>query len=245
MIEQLLAYHLAAREKVTTKFEPFPSVLVHIYEYRMAQAKGNTMVSPAFAKQFPLLEREANHPMTEHDQDFDLIRRMKAGDNDAVRELYARYGQRLHAYALRLTNDPDAAEDVTQTTLVTVWQTAHTFRGEGRLIAWLLGIVHHTAMKSLRHIYQPLDALEESRGEDQLSPEEQTQVEEKTRWVRQGLASLSAEHRAVLELVFYQGLTLNEVAEVCNCPLGTVKSRLSYARQHLRGVLSRTEEDWR
>jgi RNA polymerase sigma-70 factor (ECF subfamily) len=49
----------------------------------------------------------------------------------------------------------------------------------------------------------------------------------------------------VLELVFYQGLTLQEVAEVCNCPLGTVKSRLSYARRHLRGVLSRSEEVWR
>jgi len=117
----------------------------------MAQEKGNTMVSPALTKQFPLLEREINHPMTEHDQDVKLIRRMKAGDDNAVRELYTRYGQRLHAYALRLTNDPDIAEDVTQNTLVTAWQTAHTFRGEGRLIAWLLGIVHHTAMKSLRH----------------------------------------------------------------------------------------------
>ena len=46
----------------------------------------------------------------------------------------------------------------------------------------------------------------------------------------------------MLELVFYQGLTLNEVAEVCSCPLGTVKSRLSYARRHLRGVLNRGEE---
>jgi RNA polymerase sigma-70 factor (ECF subfamily) len=65
------------------------------------------------------------------------------------------------------------------------------------------------------------------------------------RWVRKGLQDLSTEHRAVLELVFYQGLTLQEVAEVCNCPLGTVKSRLSYARRHLRGVLGRNEEIWR
>ncbi|MEW6401468.1 MAG: sigma-70 family RNA polymerase sigma factor [Chloroflexota bacterium] len=179
--------------------------------------------------------------MTEHDQDLDLLRRMQAGDDDAVRELYARYGQRLYAYALRLTNDPAAAEDVTQNTLVTAWREAGKFRGDGRVIAWLLGIVHHTAMKSLRHAHQPLDAIEEAVPEINASPEEQAQIGETKRTVRMALQSLSPEHRAVLELVFYQGLTLNEIAEVLDCPLGTVKSRLSYARQHLRGVLSRTE----
>ncbi len=189
--------------------------------------------------------QETQTAMTQPVDDLDLIRRMQAGDDDAVRDLYARYGQRLYAYALRLTNDPAAAEDVVQTTLVTAWQTVHKFRGEGRLIAWLLGIVHHTAMKSLRHMHQPLDAMEDTVSGNQPTPEDQAEVDETKRWVRQGLNSLSVEHRAVLELVFYQGLSLDEVAKVCNCPLGTVKSRLSYARQHLRGILSRTEEDWR
>lgn len=189
--------------------------------------------------------QETQAVMTQPVDDLDLIRRMQAGDDDAVRDLYARYGQRLYAYALRLTNDPAAAEDVVQTTLVTAWQTVHKFRGEGRLIAWLLGIVHHTAMKSLRHMHQPLDAMEDTVSGNQPTPEDQAEVDETKRWVRQGLNSLSVEHRAVLELVFYQGLSLDEVAKVCNCPLGTVKSRLSYARQHLRGILSRTEEDWR
>jgi RNA polymerase sigma-70 factor (ECF subfamily) len=189
--------------------------------------------------------QETQRNMTEQDLDLDLLRRMKAGDDDAVRELYACHGQRLYAYALRLTNDSDVAEDVVQTTLVTAWRTAHTFRGEGRLIAWLLGIVHHTAMKSLRHMHQPLEEMEETVSGDQPTPENQAEAGETKRWVHQGLQSLSPEHRAVLELVFYQGLSLNEVAEVLNCPLGTVKSRLSYARQHLRGVLNRTEENWR
>ncbi len=181
--------------------------------------------------------------MTRPVDDLNLIRRMQAGDDDAVRDLYAQYGQRLYAYALRLTNDPATAEDVTQTTLVTAWRTARTFRAEGRLIAWLLGIVHHTAMKSLRSTTRYLDDVaEETVSEDQPSPEEQAQVKDERRWVRQGIQSLSPEHRAVLELVFYQELSLNETAQVLNIPLGTVKSRLSYARTHLRGVLARTEE---
>lgn len=199
------------------------------------------MVSSAIAKQIPHVQ-SIRHRMTAQEQDLDLIRRMASGDENALRELYAAYGQRLYAYALRLTNDPAAAEDVVQETLVTAWRSAGKFRGEGRPIAWLLGIVHHSALKSMRHASQPLD---ESEPASNASPEEQAQAEEMRRWVRMGLQDLSTEHRAVLELVFYQGLTLQEVAEVCHCPLGTVKSRLSYARRHLRGVLGRNEEVWR
>ena len=189
------------------------------------------------------LARQTQANMMQPVDDLDLIRRMQAGDDDAVRDLYAQYGQRLYAYALRLTNDPATAEDVTQNTLVTAWQTAKNFRAEGRLIAWLLGIVHHTAMKAIRNRANYLDDVaEESIREDQPSPEEQAQVKDERRWVRQGMQSLSPEHRAVLELIFYQELTLNEVAQVLGVPLGTVKSRLSYARTHLRGVLARTEE---
>ncbi|MBK9924846.1 MAG: RNA polymerase sigma factor [Anaerolineales bacterium] len=191
----------------------------------------------------PWKSQETQATMTQSVDDLDLIRRMQAGDDDAVRDLYAQYGQRLHAYALRLTNDPATAEDVTQNTLVTAWRTARTFRGEGRLIAWLLGIVHHTAMKAIRNNANYLDdVVEEIVSEDQPSPEEQAQVKEEKRWVRQGIQSLSPEHRAVLELVFYQELSLNETAQVLKVPIGTVKSRLSYARTHLRGVLTRTEE---
>jgi RNA polymerase sigma-70 factor (ECF subfamily) len=183
--------------------------------------------------------------MNSQDSESNLIRHIATGDESALRELYAAYGQRLYAYALRITNDPATAEDVTQETLIIAWRTASKFRGEGRLIAWLLGIVHHNAVKALRHIAPSLEVMEEAVPALNESPEEMAQTGEMRRWIHRGLQSLSTEHRAVLELVFYQGLSLKEVAEVCNCPPGTVKSRLSYARQHLRGVLSRNEENWR
>lgn len=188
--------------------------------------------------------QETQTSMTQPADDLDLIHRLQTGDDHAVRELYARHGQRLYAYALRLTNDPSTAEDVTQHTLVTAWRTAHQFRGQGRLLAWLLGIVHHTAMKSLRNTNRYLDEVaDETIPEPTPSPEEQAQAREMKRWVRQGLNSLSPDHRAVLELVFYQGLSLNEAATVLDCPVGTVKSRLSYARRHLKDALSRSEEN--
>lgn len=179
--------------------------------------------------------------------DSQLLHRIAIHDDAALHELYAAYGQRLYAYALRLSSDPASAEDVIQETLVTVWRTAGKYRGEGRVLAWLLGIVHNLALKTLRQRSIPItDALEKTLPAPTPSPEAQAQINDQTRWLQQGLQNLSPEHRAVLELVFYQGLSLEETAQVCNCPLGTVKSRLSYARQHLRGLLSRQNvEEWR
>jgi RNA polymerase sigma-70 factor (ECF subfamily) len=188
-------------------------------------------------------EHSAARPMTDPLHDLELIRRIAARDEAALRELYAAYGQRLYAYALRLTGDPAVAEDVVQDALVVTWQSAGRFRGEGRVLAWLLGIVHHTALKSLRHRSQPLsDEMQERLPDAGPALEEAAQAAEQSRALRRGIDSLSPEHRAVLELVFYQHLSLEETAAVCGCPVGTVKSRLSYARQHLRGLLSRMED---
>ncbi len=178
--------------------------------------------------------------MNQDDYDLALVKRLAAGEDEAMRELYAAYGQRLYSYALRLTDDPHQAGDVVQDTLVAAWRSAHTFRGDGRLLAWLLGIVHHTALKSLRHRTGLItDELEETLEAASVTPERQYEQDEQTNQLRSGMQALSAEHRVVLELVFYQGLSLEETARVCRVPLGTIKSRLSYARRCLRGILSR------
>lgn len=187
--------------------------------------------------------------MPEADQEINLIRLIAAGDESALHELYARCGQRLFAFALQLTGDTAIAEDVVQDTLVVVWQSAGKFRGDARLITWLLGIVHHISMKTLRHRSQPITPVMESELTDPgLSPEESARMTERTQAVRRAFQTLSPQHRAVLELVFYQDLSLEETARVCRCPLGTVKSRLSFARKHLRAALERmgnNVEDWR
>ena len=184
-------------------------------------------------------DREPAHPMTEPFPDTETLARIAGGDPAALSELYTLYGQRLYAYALRLCGEPALAEDVVQEALVTVWKSAGSFRGEGRVISWLLGIVHHTAMKTLRRGQRAqAEELPESLPDGQRTLEEQLQDRERMADLKHGLQRLSPDHRAVLELVFYQGMTLEETAAICGCPLGTVKSRLSYARQHLRGLLA-------
>lgn len=172
-----------------------------------------------------------------------LIREIAAGNEDALRALYETYGARMVALALRITGDPFSAEEAVQESLVAAWQGARRYRGESRLIVWLLGIVHHKALNQVRgRMRSAQTALEEGPQEPPDSaptPDEQAALSDRRSQVQAGLQTLSPEHRLTLELVFYQGLTLNEAAEVCGCPVGTVKSRLNSAKASLRGALHR------
>jgi RNA polymerase sigma-70 factor (ECF subfamily) len=103
----------------------------------------------------------------------------------------------------------------------------------------LLGIVHHKSLNAPPPARWPVKKILEAAPADEPSPDERVFSLEQRRLVRAGLDRLSLEHRMVLELVFYQGLTLNEASQVLGCPLGTVKSRLNHAKASLRGALVR------
>ncbi len=168
------------------------------------------------------------------------LRQIMAGQEEALDELVSAYGQRLFAYALRLSGDGALAEDVVQETLLVVWRSTGRFRGQGRVIAWLLGIIHHVALKMLRGQKQTVSAAwVENLPAEVSTPEERIQMSDRQRQLHEGMSRLSPQHREVLELVFFQKLTLAEVAAVIGCPTGTVKSRLNYARKQLRGELLR------
>lgn len=170
------------------------------------------------------------------DPDADLVRRMAAGEEDALQALYAAYGRRLFAYALRLTASQPLAEEVLQDSLLGAWRSAAAYRGEARVLTWLLGIVHHQALNATRRRSLPLTALDKASplADGAGQPERHLEAREQRRALQAALDTLSPDQRAAVELVFYQGLSLAEVAQVCRCPLGTVKSRLSYARARLR-----------
>lgn len=186
------------------------------------------------------MEITLNRSLPAVDSERELIRQIAAGSEDALRALVDSCGQRLYAYALRVTGDPAGAEEAVQESLVAVWKGAGRYKGEGRAVAWLLGIVHHKALSLLRErVFDSLDAPSGDPPARDPLPGEQVEVSEQRRLVRAGLESLSLEHRLALELIFYQGLTLQEAALVCACPVGTIKSRINYAKASLRGALSR------
>jgi RNA polymerase sigma-70 factor (ECF subfamily) len=173
--------------------------------------------------------------------DTELLRQVAAGDEAAFAELYDLYAPAVYNYLLRLVNESTVAEEILQEVFLAMWQSAHRFREEAKVKTWLFRIAHHQAVSWLRRTRAVL------WPDDDLEDEEHDHIEEHlTRsWqidqVRAALARLSPNHRAVIELTFVQGLSYSEIAEVMSCPIGTVKSRMSYALRHLNTLLIEAE----
>lgn len=171
--------------------------------------------------------------------DENLVRQIAAGDGHALEALYARYSAPLYRYVLRLVHETTVAEDLLQEVFVAVWRGASRFKGRAQVRTWIFRIAHNQAVNWLRR-QRPalrLNAVEglPSKGDPVV---DRTMARWRADQVRQALPRLSAKHRAVLELTFYHGFSQAEIAQIVGCPVGTVKSRMSYARRYLRQALS-------
>jgi RNA polymerase sigma-70 factor (ECF subfamily) len=172
--------------------------------------------------------------------DQQLLQGTARRDEGAFENLYRRHSTSLYNYLLRLTHKEDVAEELLQEVFVAVWEGASRFRGQAKVSTWLFRIAHHRAVDWLRK-QRPtlLEDDEHLPADDRLEPETEALEDWRADQVQIALSQLSPDHRAVLELIFFQELSYREVARVIDCPVGTVKSRVSYAKRHLNGVLKR------
>ncbi len=128
---------------------------------------------------------------TKTDSDQVLLQRITEGDEDALRALFAAHGRSMYSFALRLTNDPATAEEVVQESLVAVWQGAGYYRGNSRIITWLLGIVHHKALNILRKREDvSLDDLQIPLPSSSQPPGNLVETHDRNSLVREGLEQL-------------------------------------------------------
>jgi RNA polymerase sigma-70 factor (ECF subfamily) len=172
-----------------------------------------------------------------------LIRQVAAGDQQAFGILYDQYSTAVYNYLVRLIHEPQTAEDLLQEVFMVLWQSARNFREEARVKTWLLSIAHHQAVSWLRrhHPALPLDdSVDTTSDEVQLDDQFVQTWEADRAWDQ--LDQLSPKHRAVIELAFVHNLPYADIAKVLDCPIGTVKSRMSYALKQLNGVLKRTAD---
>ncbi len=170
-----------------------------------------------------------------------MLRQVAAGDETAFAELYDLYAPSVYNYLLRLINESAVAEEILQEVFLAMWQSAYRFREEARVKTWLLRIAHHQAVSWLRRTRAALWPSDELEAEEHDPIEEHLARSWQIDQVRAALTQLTSNHRAVIELTFAQGLSYAEIAEVMNCPIGTVKSRMSYALRHLNTLLSAAE----
>ncbi len=170
--------------------------------------------------------------------DKELLDAVAQRDERAFDALYKRYNVSLYNYILRLIHRPHVAEEILQEVFLAVWEGAERFKKRATVKTWLFRIAHHQAVSWLRRKREVLTPDGEL-PDHPVPPQTESRVI--ATWqadqVRAALDKLSPQHRAVLELVFVHEMSYAEIAEVLECPVGTVKSRVSYARRNLTGHL--------
>jgi RNA polymerase sigma-70 factor, ECF subfamily len=174
---------------------------------------------------------------TPEDDQRELIERAKAGEASAFERLAGQHAAALWRCALALGKDSHWAEDLVQETLVEAWRSLARFDGRCRFSTWLYGILRHRFLKGRRRQSAMRLSASDALGQTQCparSPDHSAEVSEDAERVRQAVTSLPEEHRLVVELRFFAGATLEEIAAALGCPLGTVKSRLHHALEKLR-----------
>ena len=189
----------------------------------------------------------ASSSVTEEDKL--LVSRARHGDIRAFEQLVDRHRAVVFRVAARVVG-PDEADDVSQDALLRAYHRLDSYRGEGSFRAWLLRIVHNTALNQLeRRVPEPVGSDVEV---EQVAPprtgarEPASRLEERERAERLELKlrGLRPEHRAVLVLRDLEGMPYDEIAVITDSPVGSVKGRLHRARNELIEILRNNAYDW-
>lgn len=177
-----------------------------------------------------------------------LVERIAAGDQAAMRSLYARHATRTLRYLIRLVRDQGLAEDLMSDAFFDVWRQASRFEGRSSVSTWILSIARFKALSALRRTRE--GALEpevaEAVEDDADTPEVTLQKISKAAAMRLCIDKLSPEHREVVDLVYYHEQSVEEVSAILGVPAATVKTRMFYARKRLSELLAASglERGW-
>lgn len=184
----------------------------------------------------------------------DLIRRAKQGDMLAFEELILKHEKIVYNLAFRMMNHSEDAKDISQEVFLKAYRSLSNFDERSAFSTWLYRITHNTCIDEMRkrkgkQSYSLEEELENEEGSMQRqiadegdTPEESLLREEQKSEILQALDMLSEEHKAAIILRDVKGLSYEEIAEILNLSLGTVKSRISRARNHLKTEILKIRE---
>ena len=191
----------------------------------------------------------ATQPDNSSISDEKLVRAAQRGDMPAFEELVARHRDKIYARAFSMMRNEDDAVDLSQEAWVKGWQRLKQFQGESSFVTWMTRIVINLCLDQLRkqkrHRSESIEMMEEESGgvERQMpiitvNPTERLERGELRQRIDKALAQLSVEHRTVLILHEFEELEYKEIAKRMQCSIGTVMSRLFYARRKMANLMA-------
>lgn len=184
----------------------------------------------------------AAHDDAQH-ADIELLRRVRLQDEQALAQLYDRYGRLLYTIARRVVGDDALAEEVVQDVFLRFWRGAEQYQAErGRIAVWLMAMARNRAIDILRSRHHQNRQRENATLADsehltplhQAPPGDERFLQEA---IQAAFATLSESQRQAIELAYYEGMSQSEIATQLNTPLGTVKSRIRDGIMRLRQAL--------
>lgn len=186
----------------------------------------------------------------EADSDWEIVQRVQAGDVAAFDELILRYRGRVFGMVYNMTSNREDASDLTQDAFIKAFQSINRFQGQSSFFTWLYRIAVNSTLTHLRknrlRTFFSLEKVDENDRPsaeviealtDNSGVERDTYVKELQERLNEAMQKLSIKHRTVVTLFEIDGLGHQEIAEIMNCSVGTVRSRLHYAKQQLQAEL--------
>ena len=177
---------------------------------------------------------------TETFSDEVLIRRIANGDQLAMRTLFARHRLAVYRWLLRLVDDEALADDLLSDVFLDVWRKASSFERRSLVSTWLLAIARHKALSARRRRtdVELNNDLASTVADPADSPELVLERKNREELLRHSLARLSPEHGEVIDLTYYHGKSIKEIADIIGINEATVKSRTFYARKKLAQLVA-------
>lgn len=166
-----------------------------------------------------------------------LLARIGRRDESALRELHDRLARRIFLFAMARLRNEEAAETVMSDTLFEIWKHPDRFRGESRFSTWVLGIAKYKVLSTLRaepDAHDDVDDYAETLADPNADVAGEIQAHQESVVLRDCIERLNDAQRECIQLVFFEGMALGEIAQIQSVPEGTVKTRLFHARKNLK-----------
>jgi RNA polymerase sigma factor (sigma-70 family) len=204
--------------------------------------------APATGHRIQTMERSSHDParriLPDDGTERALLECVAAGDRRSFERLYRDYWPRLIRFLDQVMRQPQIVDDVLNETMLAVWQNAKGFKAQSRVSTWIFAIAYRKALKAAhtaRRAAPRDDPLHDPHAPD--DPERDAMRAQLQGQVRRALDVLSPEQRAVVELTYYHGCAYAEIAQIMECPVDTVKTRMFHARRKLRVAMESEEAD--